>query len=337
MNPFVRKLLPAAIPMAAALTVTGACAAPVSPEGVPPSARDRAMTLQKEIAEARDKSAQPTAGLDTTPPVLKSIATSGSVNAQLPHQSIDASFSLKDDLSGVTYYTILYRSPSQQQYVYRSKRVATPLLKLTPTLDIGYYPFDTPEFTIYSEPGVWHASYFYVYDAADNYRYYSDVDLAGLGSTTFTVTNNGGYDAVGPSLASGTVLTPTIRLSKPPKGTEPGTPPYVSADLSVTDAGNGAVSGTSAAWLYFCHSNGSGGCDDYIYMYGTVNRGGLLANTMTVGTQLSPTQTLGQYVMYSAEIDDVAGNYTYYLSTAFGGTTNFANYFPTGTTIFVNQ
>jgi hypothetical protein len=337
MIPSARTFLVAPLPMAAALALSGLVAAPAFADAPPPSARERALAVERALAEDRARAAQPAAGLDTQAPVLKSIATTGSVNAQLPDQVIQSTLHIQDDLSGVAYYTIEYESPSNRQYVYRSKRVATPLLKLTPTLDVGSAPFSSLDFSVYDEPGTWRAVYFSVSDAAGNSRQYYESDLALLGTTTFQVTNNGGYDITPPALASGTISTPTVRLSKPPKGTAPGTPPYVSADLSVTDAGNGVVSGTSAAYFYFCHPDGSGGCDDYLYLYGTTNRAGLVANTMTVGTQLRADQTLGQYVIYYLEVDDVAGNYTFYESTAFGGSTNFATYFPTGTTIFVNQ
>jgi hypothetical protein len=340
----VRDFLCSAAPTALALAVGGLCAAPSFAQADADAAA-RPRSFQDELAAAKARAqalreaapAQPPGKLDTQPPVLRSITTTGSVDAQLPNQAILTSLKLTDNLSGVVSYGIEYVSPSGLQYVFRSKQVATPLTSLSPTLTVGSYPFSLPEFNVYDEPGTWQATSFYAYDAAGNFVSYSASELAALGSTTFVVTNNGGYDIIGPTLASGTVDTPTIRLSRPPKGTPAGTPPYVSVDLSATDAGNGVVSGTYRAFFVFCHPNGAGGCDDNIYLSGTTNRSGMLANTMTTGAQLRADQTLGQYVMDYLYLYDVAGNYSPYVSTAFGGTTNFADYFPTGTTIFVNE
>lgn len=292
------------------------------------AAKERARALRE--AAARD----PMLALDTSPPYLLSIHTTGSVNAQQAAQRISVSLNAKDDLSGIAYYYIEFSSPSGTQYVSRSKEVATPLVHITPTLTVGLPPFSSPGFTAYDQPGTWRAVYFYAYDAAGNYVSYNASQLAALGSTTFNLTNNGGYDIVGPTFASGTINTPTIKRSKFAKGTT--NPPYASANLSITDAGNGVVSGTSSGYLVFCHLSG-GTCDDYIYMYGTTNQAGQVANTMTVGQEISATQTLGQYVIYYMYLYDVAGNYTFLESTAFGGSTNFASYFPQGATIFVNQ
>lgn len=337
---FVRPVLRAfgaAVAMAtASLCATPAQAADEELSIASAGAPRQELAAAKERARALREAAKhnPFLALDTTPPVLISIHTAGSVNAQLPAQRISVSLNAKDDLSGIAYYYIEYSAPSGTQYVSRYKEVATPLVHITPTLTIGLPPFSNPGFTAYDQPGTWRAVYFYAYDAAGNDVVLGASQLAALGSTTFTLTNNGGYDMVGPTFASGTINTPTIKRSKFAKGTT--NPPYASANLSVTDAGNGVVSGTASGYLTFCHLNGSS-CDDYIYMYGTTNQAGQLANTMTVGQEISATQTLGQYVIYYMYLYDVAGNYTFLESTQFGGSTNFASYFPQGATIFVNQ
>src|SRR5262249_50798940 len=149
-------------------------------------------------------------------------------------------------------------------------------------------------------------------------------------------TNTGGYDRVPPTLASGTITTTTVKLSKPPKGTPVGTPPYASASISVTDTGNGAVSGTYYGYLAFCLPNGSGGCTDTFLMYGQTNRSGLVANTLNIGAHLRADQTPGSYQIYYVQLTDVAGNYAYHYSTDFNGDYDFHDYFPV-TTVFVNQ
>lgn len=275
--------------------------------------------------------------LDTTAPFLLGLAVSGSVNAQAPNQSIHVDLDIKDDISGVAFYYFEVTSPSGKQYITRFKDVVSPLLHVTPTLTVGSYPFSEPGFTVFDEPGMWQLSFLEIQDAAHNYRTYGLAELQGYGNTAFTVTNTGGFDNTPPTLASGTIDTPTIRRSKPPKGLPAGTPPYVSADLSVTDAGSGAISGNAQVYMTLCHLNASQACDDYLDLSGTTNQAGGQANTVTAGSQMRADQTLGQYVIYYVDVYDVAGNVVSYQNAQLGGSTNFATYFPQGATIFINQ
>ena len=161
--------------------------------------------------------------------------------------------------------------------------------------------------------------------------------LAARGPHSFTLINNGGFDITPPLFDSGAISTPSVKLSKPPKGTPAGTPPYVAADITVTDQGNGAISGLYEAIVTMCLPNGTGGCRDTMTLDGLTNKTGLLSNTVITGTQLRANQTPGQYQVYSLELRDVADNDELLLSSNFGGSTNFHNYFPQGITIFVNQ
>jgi len=303
----VRTVLKSALPMAAAICVSGLCAA------------------QEQL---------PAGTIDFTAPMLRSINVTGIVNAELPNQSIQVDLDIKDDLSGVLEYEIMIESPSGKR-MERIKHVAAPSLHVTPSLTVGSTPNADPDFEVFDVPGTWRVISAYAIDANNNRRDYDESQLAALGVNTFTFVSNG-YDFVAPTLASGTINTPTIRRSKPPKGTPPGTPPYVSAALSITDAGNGRISGTWAGSFRLCHVT-SGQCDDDLILTGESIRTGLEANTLSFGTQIRANQTLGQYVIVSLAIVDVAGNEKTYLSTAFGGETNFATFFPTGATIFINQ
>jgi hypothetical protein len=121
----------------------------------------------------------------------------------------------------------------------------------------------------------------------------------------------------------------------------PGTPPFVNARISMTDSGNGVVSGNYIGHLMFCLA-GSGSCiagnTNTFTMSGVGNRAGLTASTLTVGTQLVPNQILGNYLIYSLEMVDAAGSHRMLRSTDFsGGNTDFHPYFPQGVAIFVNQ
>jgi hypothetical protein len=265
---------------------------------------------------------------------LKSFNLSGSVNAQLPNPSVDARIKLTDNLAGVLNYYVLLQSPSGAQTISRIKNSLPPNTNISSTLTVGSYPLSSRFFGPFSEPGIWRATTLYAYDANGNGIGYSQTDLAALGNTEVNVVNSGGYDAIAPTFESGTLLTTTVKLSKPPPGTAAGTPPYVSAELNITDAGNGAISGTYYGTLTLCRDAGSG-CGDYLQLSGYTNRSGLSANTLRVGTQLVSDQATGSYKIYSVALQDIAGNYKYRYSTAFGGDIDFRDYFPV-TTIFVN-
>jgi hypothetical protein len=338
----------AVVPMAAASALSALCAAPaladspsMSLEASGSGSGSAALAALKETARALREaaaSAPPGSKRDRTAPYLYSIATIGSVDARVPNQQIQVDLDIHDDMSGVASYFIDYQSPDGRQHVWRLKTVAAPLLHVTPTLTVGALPFSDPGFTVFDAQGTWRADLFYVFDAAGNERTYDVNTLPAYGSTTFFLSNsNNTYDEIAPTLASGTIDTPTIRRSKPPKGAAPGTPPYVSAELSMTDSGNGIISGSALSVLTFCHSSG---CNvDKLVLNGSANQTGITANTMSTGTQIREDQTLGQYIMCEIDLIDVADNMSS-LKSSFstcGGSTNFATYFPQGTTIFVNQ
>jgi len=289
---------------------------------------------------AQDSAAvQPDA--DVQPPILQSLNVAGSVNAQVPHQYITVTISLTDDVSGVASYLVNFRSPSGAHHVTRLKTIAVPRTKVKSEITVGAVPFSELAFLKFSEPGTWKVYSLSTTDVAGNTRSYSEAQLNSIGGVhTFQVTNGGGYDTIAPTLASGNIDTINVRLSKAPKGAPPGTPPYVSAQVSMTDSGTGVVSGTYLANLMFCVA-GSGSCQsgatNTFTMTGTSNRTGLTANTMSISTQLAPNQMLGNYLIYSLELVDVAGNPRTSISSDFGGGTDFHSLFPQGVAIFVAQ
>jgi hypothetical protein len=326
-----KPLLRAIVPMAAAIALAGVATAPARADAdlnAPPSS-----TLAKGVAQQGEGSGR----ADSVAPVLHNIFVSGSVNAQQPNQSIIIDMDMTDKSSGIVSYTVELTSPSGSRIISRTKTVPTPSQHVTPTLTVGSYPYSDPVFNVYDQPGTWRVSSLLVQDAAGNARSYNAAQLQGFGNTAFTVINNGGFDIVPPTFAGGTILTPNVHRSKAPKGTRAGTPPYVSANIELTDSGNGATSGDYEAVLRLCHLDTSGQCDDYLTMQAVTNEVGGQANTMTVGTQMRADQTLGLYVIDDLNLYDVASNHSLYTSTQFGGNTNFSSYFPQGTTIFINQ
>jgi len=296
-----------------------------------PAARVRAEFMQE--AQARQAAAGPRV-LDHTPPVLQKVDVTGSVNAQAVNQFVTATIKVTDDLSGVLSFLVEFRSPSGMHHVQRLKTAPMPLTSLTATLTVGASPYSDPPFLRFAEPGTWIVDNLVAMDAAGNVREYDEVQLRAIpGRHTFFVSNNNGYDITPPQLASGVIDTPNVRLSKPPVGLPDGTPPYVAADVSITDSGNGVVSGSHEGHLRFCLP----GCADSFVMNGITNQIGLTANTLRVGTQLRIGQTPGNYVIYSLELVDSAGSTRTLYSTDFGGSTNFRSYFPQGVAVFLNQ
>lgn len=279
--------------------------------------------------------------LDFQPPILQKVDVTGSVNAQGVNQYITATVTVTDDLSGVAWFVVDFRSPSGMHHVTRAKSIPVPRTKVKSEITVGASPFSEPPFLRFAEPGTWTIYSLSASDAAGNTVSYNESQLNLIGGYhRFQVSNSGGYDAAAPALASGTIMTPIVRLSKAPKGMPAGTPPFVNARVSMTDSGNGIVSGTYIGRLMFCLA-GSGSCQagatNTFVMSGVSNRTGLTASTLTVGTSLAKNQVLGNYLIHSLEMVDVAGSHRTLLSTDFGGSTDFHAYFPQGVAVFVNQ
>jgi hypothetical protein len=322
---------------ALATALVAACAMPAFAQGEAQAQAtpSRALAEFMQEAKARQAAAAAQGGpLDHTPPVLHKVDVSGGVNAQVVDQYVTATVKVTDDLSGVASFLVEFRSPTGTHHVTRLKTTPTPLPSLTARVTVGAAPYSDPPFMRFAEPGTWIVDDLKAMDAAGNIAEYNESELRFVsGHHTFFVSNSGGYDIVPPQLASGVILTPNVRLSKAPPGLPQGTPPYVGAEVSITDSGNGVVSGSHEGNLKFCLP----GCADSFVMNGLTNRTGTFANTLGVGTQLRQGQTPGNYVIYSLELVDSAGSHRLLISSDFGGGTNFHNYFPQGVAVFLNQ
>jgi hypothetical protein len=287
------------------------------------AAKARARALREAAAAA----AHPDT-LDTTPPVLDSIDTTGSPNVTLPNQAVDVDLDITDDLSGVAYYIFDYTSPTGSQRVWYEKYVALPLTHLSPTLTLGTNPFSDPGFSVYSEAGPWVAENLFMYDAAGNEVTYSGLQLNALGNSEFTLTNSVRGDVTGPRLTSGTIVTPTVSRSTPPIGTPAGTQPYVGLQITAVDKGNGIVSGVYMTISVLCHPSVAN-CTDYLRLDGTGNHAGQKQATITAAGRVPASQPLGTYVLKEVDVYDVEMNWRPF-------STNLGTLFPGGTTITVN-
>jgi hypothetical protein len=133
---------------------------------------------------------------DVKAPVLTSLNFSPTfINTSEGAQSVDVSFGLKDDLSGIRsttyqgnhvtwYWTIAwiyFQSPSGGQTVYASIYFPDQMKSGTPLNSVWQTQMNFPR---YSEAGTWKATYVYLYDAARNSRYMGLNDLIAAGLPT---------------------------------------------------------------------------------------------------------------------------------------------------------
>ena len=284
--------------------------------------KDRPAYIQRLIAQQKARAGQ-SLGADVTGPVLTAFNAPTSLNLSKSAAPFKVAVKATDDMSGVTGFTFYAYGPSGQAVYVNAT---------------SYFPstsFNVPGsingLSRFIEPGTWNFIYGYGYDAAGNYSYFDQTALQALGNTAFTVVNNGGYDKVAPTLVDGKILTPTVSLSALVPGSTDA-PPYVKIKVNTADTGNTAVSGVRQVYLYFCKVADPNVC---IYPYARTDVTAQAAMTFNVGRQVSAANgnVTGTYELSSVQVNDHAGNYNYYQSTLFGGSTDFSTFFPNGTSI----
>lgn len=268
------------------------------------------MAYAKAQAAALKAKAVAGGAIDNTPPALTKFSLSGTVDAQQQGAYALADMTLTDDLSGINFVTLTLTSPSgaQSATLYtvlpggEKKYAGKFAVGSTDLLDFG------GRFTRFSEPGTWTATSMLVSDANGNIALYFASDLAALGNATVDVKNDGGYDTTPPAVLQGQVLTKQVSLSKPPAGTAAGTAPVISAALTVTDTGNGAVSGAKIASMSFCLPDQWGNCQDTIELDGTADLTHVGKTTIRMGANPHAGQLTGKYGLYQVFVLDTAGN-----------------------------
>jgi hypothetical protein len=226
-----------------------------------------------------------------------------------------------DDLSGVDHLLFTAVGPSGQR-IPVLVNADYPATSFSRRVGIGW--------GLYSgrllQPGTWTIDQARLVDLARNHSKYNQAALAALGNTSFTVVNNGPYDAVAPTLTGGQVLTPVVSLSAPARGTT-NQAPFVGAKVTLADTGSTAVAGVAAAGVTFCLADESRCLD----LMANPNASALATGTLIAGLQVSAVvgQMPGEYLLYEVVVIDQAGNMRELLSTVFGGTIDFSALFPT--------
>ncbi|MBK6864762.1 MAG: hypothetical protein IPG91_15055 [Ideonella sp.] len=283
---------------------------------------ERQAYVQRLVARQRARAA-PSLDIDVTGPVLTGFNAPTTLDLDKAAAPFKLVVKATDDLSGVNSMVLYAWGPqglSAQPVILSAS--SPPLKSFSVAGGIG---IANPML----EPGPWKFSWGYGYDGASNYSYFDEAVLDALGNTTFTVVNNGGYDVVAPTLTEGVVQTPSVSLSSVVPGTT-SKPPWLRLKVSAADTGNSARAGVSGVRATFCKVAEPSVCLDTV---GVTFATGQANVSLYVGAQLAVTNSTGTYDLKTVDVYDHAGNYNYYTSTAFGGTTDFSAYFPGGTTI----
>ncbi|MBQ0932049.1 hypothetical protein KAK07_20180 [Ideonella sp. 4Y16] len=299
-----------------ALFVAAAAAAAPAITDLPHMApAQRAQALQA----LRQTPALPMAALDTTPPVVVSINAGTTVDAGKSMNQLVVDLNVTDDLSGLLHTFMTARSPSGAQTVANGQHLG------------GWTAFKGQmalRFGPFAEPGVWTITEVYGSDIAGN-NFVCDAACLGAlgGNLQFTVTGTRA-DAQAPTLSSGRILTPAVSLSTPVKGTLDHLP-IVRMQLGTADQGG---SGTAGAYATFC-------LPDQSSCFGTWSENWVYAQKKSTLYGYASTwvgMPIGTYLLKDVTLHDHAGSTRVYTSTAFGGSTDFAPWFPNGTQVIVN-
>jgi hypothetical protein len=250
------------------------------------------VTPSRETADAR----QPAITGGT---ILSSSLTVG-VAGSVP--KVDIGF--RTGPSGLAGLTLVFTSPSG-----------------TESLDVNYSPqglvthnkitFEQPGSPpYYAQPGKWQMQAAYIADYAGNFVSYTQDQLAALFPKPYlTIVNNGPVDITPPTVTSGQILTPTVRMSS--------AAPVFEATLTGSDD----VSGLYAPFVGIEAPGGSYSQVDQVLMPFPLAQG-----TATAYSSLFPGQPTGKWAITFYAFCDVVGNcFTDYspadIQTLFGTTT----------------
>lgn len=295
-----------------------ATAAPAPAALAPAVAADpvRALAPRQRLAQVRALVAQQASGrrsaasgLDITPPHLTSFSVAASVDVTVATHQLQVQMTLVDDLSGVDWAQLHATSPTGQE-VWAEVPHVKGTKRHEARTGLHFSPF--------AEAGIWQVSEVIGRDLAGNFFFYNQGQLAGLGSTSFEVVN-AQSDLLAPTLTGGKVLTGSVSLSRPAKGTLAEWP-LLRLQLRVADTGSPSASGASNANVFMCLADGSS-CFNLQSDLSTLYSLG--QDTLYAHGRLTPDILPGLYLIRAVDLFDHAGNARVYLSTAFGGSTDF--------------
>jgi hypothetical protein len=157
-------------------------------------------------------------GGDSQPPQVNFGTLSVSPQTVGVGDSITASATITDNLSGIRQVEIGYRSPSGHREITFSKFYDQEAL-----LSVSFS--DTKNITSFEENGLWSLHVIYVRDHAGNYQYYTRDDITNPDQYDFTVVNTFGPEEkeVAPENGEATVDFPNSDVTITIQTDEPGT------------------------------------------------------------------------------------------------------------------
>ena len=159
---------------------------------------------------------------DTTPPQLVNFSFSPStVDVSDGPQTITATFEVTDDLAGVSYAWVMFRSPSNIQYQYLYANTLTSGDTLNGTLE------GTLAIPQFSENGTWTVTSVGLWDLTGNNTYIDNTTLQSLGFPTALIVTSNPMDRDGPILTGLNISPNTVDVS--------GGPQEITINLNLTD------------------------------------------------------------------------------------------------------
>jgi hypothetical protein len=299
---------------AASLAATAEALRQISPE-----TRERMpVKLREKLERPAMRSALEQADDDVAEPVLIAFDVAPSVDVTVSGAGVLVSFKSADDLSGVRYGYAFATGPG-------GHTVDVGFNESLPTKKVAGKMINYATLSPFLEPGIYKFTSAFLWDTAGNLGYYDAEALATLGRTTFTLKNSKGFDRTAPNLQLGKILTQTVTAS----GTHPGTNeiPFIGLSVTAMDRGDSATAGVASVRASFCLLDQS----QCINAWGATNERGAGSVTIKLGGQLFGNPAPGEYHLYTLSVEDAASIEQHYMSSAFGGETDFSLYFPSTT------
>ena len=279
--------------------------------------RDRPAYVRARIAEQEARRTAALGTEDTQGPVITGFNAPATLNVSRPEAPFRVAVKATDDLSGIDYCSFqAFNASGQMLTIFANAGY--------PRVNLSVTAGHQGEVSRLLVPGAWRFTFGWCRDVADNYGIAEGAALDALGNTAFTV-SSGGYDLQAPTLTAGKIVTGSVSLSS----TAPGTtsiPPSVGVRLDVADTTESVLSGVERAIASFCLASSPGTCITQVtgYMDGT----GAATASLTAGSRINPAGLVpGDYLLKDVVVRDHAGNSRTYLSTLFGGDTDFTPLF----------
>jgi hypothetical protein len=234
---------------------------------------------------------------DTVAPTLTSlqILSPADVNVISAPGALSVRVGFTEDSSGMFYALVQWDSPSGQQTHQDTQFAGSPM-------KTGSLEVQTPQMSLYQEPGAWKLNGVTLCDRAGNCSSYLDTQIDPfLSPRTANVVNTRSPDVTKPTMSAGVVLTPTVSLSA--------ATPLMRVRAHLTDD----IAGVHAAYVCFKSPSGL----QSLCPTGTYSHASLSSNQyMEVAVAAGQPWETGTWTMYLAVISDVPGNYRAYNTNA---------------------